>query len=111
MKEIVDEVLKTEEEAARIVQEARDKASQMKSSLEAETSEIVKKAKEDAQHIILDAVAKARTDADADYRNAMTEVDAENKKFMEKNEGKIGRLVDRIIELVQITDDSGGRTS
>jgi vacuolar-type H+-ATPase subunit E/Vma4 len=99
MQEIVNEVLKTEEQAARIVQEAREKASIIKSSVESEINDILKKAKEKAQHIILEEITKARTDSELEYKNAIKEVEEKNKDFLMHNETKFDGIVGKIIQI------------
>jgi vacuolar-type H+-ATPase subunit H len=101
MQEIVDEVLKAEEHATHFISEAKEKASQIKNSVESETSEIIKKAKEDAQHLILTEVANAKAQADIEYKETMSKVERDNRQFIEQNQKKFGSLVEKIIELAQ----------
>jgi vacuolar-type H+-ATPase subunit H len=104
MQEIVDEVIKTEEQATRIVGQAREKAAQIKNSVEMELNEGIKKAKEDAQNLLLEAMVVVRKEADAAYENAMKETEKTNRDFMTGNESKFENIIDKIIELTKSPD-------
>jgi vacuolar-type H+-ATPase subunit H len=100
MQEIVDEVLKTEESAAKVVQEAREEASRLKTESEAEISESIKNARMTAQRLILDEVAHARENAEAEYKKAIKKIEENNAVFLDENEKKLASIVDKIITIL-----------
>ncbi len=104
MQEIVDEVIKTEERASHIIQKAREKATQIKTSVEVELNEDVKKARETAQNLILEEVASAKKEADASYRAAMKEAEENEKRFLESKESEFDRIADKIIDMIKTPD-------
>jgi vacuolar-type H+-ATPase subunit H len=101
MQEIVDEVLKTEDRASKIVAEAREKAAQIKSTTDLKTGESIKKAKEEAQHILLEEAAQAREAAHSEYKRAMEEVQQKNGNYLDANKAVFEKLADKIIELTK----------
>jgi len=104
MQEIVDEVLKTEENASLVVQKAREEALRIKTTSEAEIGESIKNAKATAQKLILDEVAHAKAETDAEYKNAIKKIEEKNASFLVQNEKKIASIVDKIIAIVVNTE-------
>jgi F0F1-type ATP synthase membrane subunit b/b' len=104
MQEIVDEVLKIEETATRIIQEAKEKATRIRNEAEIKASDEIKQAKEKAHTIILDAVAHAKEEADITYKKAITDIEEKNKNFLADNEHKFDHLTEKIIKQIIVPE-------
>ncbi|MBN1696382.1 MAG: hypothetical protein JW881_02605 [Spirochaetales bacterium] len=104
MQEIVDEVLKAEEEAEAVVKDARQKAMEMKTNAENRVSDKMKKAKEDAQISIQNAVKTAKDQARAAHEKAIKEAEEANNEFYKKNEKKIRLVIDEVARLILIPE-------
>ncbi len=100
MNDIVDEVLKVEDEAKELIQEALKNAALKKSALENEVSQKIKDAREQAQKLIHDSADAAREKADLEYKQAIQRAEKENTDFMNRNKSRIETIVNQVTDLV-----------
>jgi len=73
MKEIVEEVLRVEEKAADILKKAQNEAASLRASSEAQASEIIARARNDAKTRLQQAVEKSRKEAQEKRKTALEE--------------------------------------
>lgn len=100
MQKIVDEVLDAEKKAKVVIDQARDEAASLKSRVESEITESLKETRDKVQNEIKTGIEKARMQAEADYKKAVSEAEEANKVFLNENSSKIDSVVDKIVELL-----------
>ncbi|MBN2441951.1 MAG: hypothetical protein JXJ04_11410 [Spirochaetales bacterium] len=100
MNEIVDDVLKVEEEAEHIVREAREQAQKEKNALEIELTGKLKQAKEDAQNLIQEAISRAKEETNKEYKDIIEKAEEDNRKFLKENSKKVDEIVENIVNLI-----------
>ena len=100
MQEIVDDVLKAEEQAEAVIQQAREKAQHLQNSVENTLSDKLKKAREDAQNRIRETVELSKARADKKYREVLEKAEEDNKEFLKENSDKVNRIIDDIVKLI-----------
>jgi vacuolar-type H+-ATPase subunit H len=100
MQEIIDEVLKVEEEANGVVSKAQETALQMKTDADNELNNRIKDAREESRQSISREVEKARAAADSEYREAIDRANREKDKFLGENRDRIKEIVGEIADLI-----------
>lgn len=100
MQEIVEQVLKTEEQAEKILQEARKQAAELKTRLESEISQSIKKARAGAQRRVQESILAAQQQAEESRRKALKEAEAESVHFMESGKDKLDSLIEEVAVFV-----------
>ena len=101
MREVIDEILGTEKDAERILAEARKAAEDLKTAADTEAAGIVASAREDAQTILRDETQRAREQARAAHDALVRKAEEENRRFLERQEGNLSQLVDRVVDLLR----------
>ena len=100
MQKIIDEVLKAEQNAEKIIQEARGSATEMKNRIEIENNQRITSAREEEQKLLHEAVATAKKDAEESHRLAMKQIEEKNAGFMIKNKKYIDMTINKIVNLL-----------
>lgn len=100
MNEIVDEVIKAEQEAEKIVDQAREQVQEERNTLELELNERLKQAKEAAQKLMQETIARAKKEAQQEYSDIITKAEEENKVFLQENADKVDKIIENIVHLI-----------
>jgi vacuolar-type H+-ATPase subunit H len=100
MQQIVDQVLKAEEEAESILNAARAKAQELRSQAERELTEELNSARQEAQRLLQQGVAQAKQEAQKTRESALARTEEQNRDFFSKNSAKIDLAVERIMALL-----------
>ncbi len=100
MQEIVNQVLEVEEKAKKIIQQAHEQASAIKTAVESELSEKVKKSRLQAQQLIQNEIAGAKKEAQREYQEAIDRVKKENTDFLDQHNRELEAVVKKIIALL-----------
>ncbi len=108
MQDIVDEVLRAEAEAKRIVEEARKTASQLRDGVEHESRSELEQARLEAQQQVEEQVRSAQEAIAARYAQSIEGVEHEGARFMEDHAAKIDTLVDEIVEFLSTPEYKRG---
>lgn len=100
VKKIIDDIIKAEEEAQRIVDEARDEARRLKSAADAEINTKIDTARMQNQQRLREHVETARREAKEDYDRDVSDAQDISQRYIEDNRKKINSVVEQIVELV-----------
>ncbi len=100
MQQIIDEVLKAEKNAEMIIQETRRSLTELKKRIESENSQKISIAQNEAQKLVQDAIAKARKDAEEEYKLAMKQIEEKNADFMNNIKKNFDITIDTIINII-----------
>jgi vacuolar-type H+-ATPase subunit H len=100
MLEVITDIIEAEEKARKIVSEAQEQASRLKSEVEAEERRTLAEAREKAAEIYRRNVAEAQEQADARYQQALRRNRSRGREFEEEHRERIDRVVDRIVGLL-----------
>ena len=100
MEKIVTDILKAEETAKKVVEEAREQAEKLKNQVELEVTDKLKSAREQAQAYIKEGVLKAREEADNSYQNMVKSAETDNAAFIKEHSTGIDALVQQVAALV-----------
>jgi vacuolar-type H+-ATPase subunit H len=100
MNEIVDEVLKAEQEAEKLVENAREQIQKKRNGLETELADRLKKARDAAQEMIQETITRAKEETQKEYSDIMMKAEAENREFLEKNASKVDKIIENIVHLI-----------
>ena len=100
MREVIEEILGKEKDALRVVDEARARAAEIKAKVEVETAAILAAAREESQKLIRAETTRAREEARAAHEAAVRKAEEENARFLERQAGKLERLVDEVVKLI-----------
>lgn len=105
MKRIIEEVLQTEERLNDIIKQAREKAADIKHSVEKETSEKVNEAKQQALVIVQTAIENAKKDAEHISDDKLKKAKEEKDILLNEKSAEIDKLVDNICEIILTTEN------
>ena len=97
MSDVIDEVVKAEEDARGLVEAARKEASATRSSADAEVARIVSAAREEAAVLLRQAVAKAREEATAATTGAVATAESAGAAYLDAHREALGELVEAIV--------------
>jgi vacuolar-type H+-ATPase subunit H len=100
VREVIEEILGTEKEAERIVEAARAAAAEVTGKAEADTAQLLAAARDEAQAVLKEEMRRARERAQAAHEALARKAEEENRRFLERQESNILRLVDRVVALV-----------
>lgn len=100
MKEVVNEILATEKECERILQNARGEALTIRRDSEKEAAAIISAAQEEARKTLQDAVSEARETAQKERAESLAETTTYRQTLLEHHGKTIDSLVDEISALV-----------
>jgi vacuolar-type H+-ATPase subunit E/Vma4 len=104
MKEIIEEVLKTEEKVNVILKQAREKAAEIRQSAEQENLEKIGRAKQKAKQIIQAAVEQAKKEAELVRQEELKQADGEKDSILNKTD-IIDGLIDNICNIILTTEN------
>ena len=100
MKQIIKEVLETEEKVGGILVEARSKASAILQSAEKDVAEKTTRAKEQSLELIKNTVAEAVEEAERIAAEKLLAADSEKDTLLKANAQATSLLVDNICRIV-----------
>jgi vacuolar-type H+-ATPase subunit H len=104
MKEILQEVLKAEEEAEKIIRDANETVIKQRSTTETKANETIKKAKARAQEILQEQVQKARHEASEEKERVFEDITRQIGNFGFEQEEKIKGVIKEISSLILTPD-------
>jgi len=94
MQEIVEQVLKTEAQAEKILQDARRQAAELKTRLESEIAQSIKQARLKSQKYVQEQVQKAQEQAAENRIRALQTTEEESRHLLE--DVKLDSLVEEV---------------
>jgi vacuolar-type H+-ATPase subunit H len=94
MQEIVEQVLKTEAQAEKILQDARRQAAELKTQLENEIAQSIKQARLESQKQVQEQVRKAQEQAAENRTRALRTAEEESRHLLE--DVKVDSLVEEV---------------
>ncbi len=100
MQQIIDEVLKAEKNAEKIIQEARRSVTELKKRIESENSQKISMTQNEAQKLVQNSIAKAKIEAEEAYKLAMKQIEEKNADFMNNIEKNFDITIDTIMNLI-----------
>jgi vacuolar-type H+-ATPase subunit H len=100
MQDVVDEVLKAEAEAEKIVAQAKDKVQTIKQQIEAEINKRIAQTREQAKEIIQERITETRQKALQEYNKALADAETKSEKFWEQNQDKVDVVVDKLVDFL-----------
>ena len=104
MKKIIEEVLQTEERVSMVLEQARNKASEIKQSAEKEISDKMSDAKQKAREIIQTTVEEAKKEAERIREEKLNRAKREKETLLNENTDTINNLVDDICNIILATE-------
>ena len=104
MKQIIGEVFQAEEKVGIILEQARNKASEIRRSVEKEVVEKMSDAKQKAREIIQTTVEDAKKEAELIKEEKLKQADQENDALLSNNTDTINNLVDNICNIILTTE-------
>ena len=97
---VLDEIIKAEEDAEKIVQQAREKVSEIIANAESEYNKAISAAKEESHKKIQDSVTDAKQKAEIDLAKAIKEAEDKNSAFLEKSYEQADKVADSIVDML-----------
>jgi vacuolar-type H+-ATPase subunit H len=104
MKQIIGEVFQAEEKVGIILEQARNKASEIRRSVEKEVVEKMSDAKQKAREVIQTTVEDAKKEAELIKEEKLKQADQENDALLSNNTDTINNLVDNICNIILTTE-------
>jgi len=104
MKRIIEEVLQAEERLNDIIKQAREKAAEIKRSVEKENTDKLNDAKQQALIIVQTAVENAKKEAEHISEDKLKKAKEEKNILLNKKSTEIDTLVDNICEIILATN-------
>ena len=104
MKKIIEEVLQTEKKVSLVLGQARNKASEIRQSVEKEISDKMSDAKQKAREIIQAAVEDAKKEAERIRKEKLKQADREKDTLLNNNTDTMDNLVDNICNIILTTE-------
>ena len=108
MKQIMEDVLKAEERVNAILKQARERASEIRKSVEKEISDKMSETRRQALQITQDAVDQARKEAERIKQEKLETAEQRQRALLNDDTGAIDRLVNDICAIVLKTEYSKG---
>jgi cell division septum initiation protein DivIVA len=108
VREVIDEILGSEQEAQRLIEEARAAATETRNRAEVEAVRILAAARDDAQSILRERTEKAREEARVAHDARVRKAEEDSRLFLERHEGAIRELVDEVAALILAPEHSRG---
>jgi vacuolar-type H+-ATPase subunit H len=100
VREVIEQILDTEKDAERAVEQAHASAAELRSKADAEAADLLAHAREDAQLILRNEAQRARDAAKAARDVLVGKAEEENARFLERQERNVGRLVDAVVRVL-----------
>lgn len=97
-KTVLNEIIKSEKEAEAVIQEAREKASEIVSKADAEYKSSITGAREENQKKIQEEIQKAHDKASESFAAAVKEAEKENSDFFEQSKERTDSVAKDIAE-------------
>jgi vacuolar-type H+-ATPase subunit H len=104
MKQIIGEVFQAVEKVGIILEQARNKASEIRRSVEKEVVEKMSDAKQKAREVIQTTVEDAKKEAELIKEEKLKQADQENDALLSNNTDTINNLVDNICNIILTTE-------
>ena len=104
MKQIIGEVFQAEEKVGIILEQARNKASEIRRSVEKEVVEKMSDARQKAREVIQTTVEDAKKEAELIKEEKLKQADQENDALLSNNTDTINNLVDNICNIILTTE-------
>ena len=108
MKQIMEDVLKTEERVNAILKQARERASEIKRTAEKEISDKMSEARSQALQIIQNTVEEARKEAEGVKKEKLETAEQQQRALLNDDTGTIDHLVNDICAIILKTEYSKG---
>lgn len=100
IKSKIEEVLKTEKDAEKIIQNARSECEQIRRKAESESDSLMESALSEAQKIIQDEQKQSESEIDSLIKD-LEQKTQDNMKSLEKSaSGKVEQAINRVVELL-----------
>ena len=103
MKQIIEDVFQAEQKVDKILNDAREKASQIKMSADKQGTDKVNEAKKKAQEIIQTSIENAKREAENLRIEKLKQAEVEKENLLNKKD-IIDKIVDEICNVVLETD-------
>jgi vacuolar-type H+-ATPase subunit H len=100
MQEIVTKVLETEKAAEAAIQEARNRAGEIRAEADREVEIIMREARERAGKRSQEVLSRARSQAREEYERAVEQARGENAAFFERHDEDINRARESVLALI-----------
>jgi vacuolar-type H+-ATPase subunit H len=100
MKDIVDQILQTEQKMEEMLREQREKAGAMRSEAEKESSEKITRARSEAQQKVQEAVQTAKREAEAEREELLRQAGSQGKNIFLEDSTRIRKLVEEIADTI-----------
>jgi vacuolar-type H+-ATPase subunit H len=101
MQEIVNKVLEAEQQAEKIVQEARAEAAEIRRKADEDSERTIQEARAKAQALLQERLAEARTQSAREQQGAREEAQRENERYLRERapdmEEAAGAVVSRLV--------------
>ena len=103
MKQIIKEILEAEERVNNALQQARQKAAEIRLAAETEISARINEAKQEAREIVQTAVDEAKQEAQRIREARLREADREQEALLDSRTSSRQELVDRLCASIMTT--------
>lgn len=100
MEQILDEILKAEAEAEKIIQDSRESAQELVRKGEEKASEIVSRARNEAATLLREGIEEVKTRLQKQKNDTIAEVEKENELFLSSNGKRIEEVSEKILQLI-----------
>src|SRR4030042_1990304 len=100
MQQVIDELLKAEAEAQRIIAQAQEEAQKKKAQVESDYSLSLNETREKARRLVLARAEKTRADIAAAHTVALEKARAEKDAHFQDKQPIIDRITDEVISLI-----------
>ena len=104
MKKIIEEVLQAEKKVSIVLDQARNKASEIRRSVEKEISEKMSDAKQESREIIQTTVENAKKEAEHIGEEKLKQADREKDTLLNNNTDTMNNLVDNTCNIILTTE-------
>ena len=104
MKQIIKEVFQAEEKVGEILNQARQKASEIRRSADNENAEKISEAKQKAKEIILTTVEQAKKEAEQIRLEKLEQAKQEKDSLLRDKQDIIDNLVEHICNIIITTE-------
>jgi hypothetical protein len=104
MQEVIDELLKAEAEAQKIIAAAQEEARIIKTQVDTEFSQKLNDEREAARRAVREQVEQAGAELSAAHTAALREAREKNEARLREAEAGIERLTDEVIRLVVVPE-------
>ncbi|MBC8217922.1 MAG: hypothetical protein H8E73_05600 [Planctomycetes bacterium] len=104
MKRIIEEVLQAEERVGAIINDARDRAAEIKRSAEKEISQKTSDAKQKGREMVQTAVEEAKKEAERISKDKIELIDHQKDALLNNRAAEIDNLVGEICEMILTTE-------